>query len=94
MSLASTPKHLQPTPEHVATEGPQSRQITGNGVILEIPPYHLLQPFHRSRYIGMHAPTQFNSNFFEFGCQALADRLPANREFARLVVRPTNVGET
>ena len=32
--------------------------------------------------------------FFELGCHSFADRFPVDREFARLVVCPTNVGET
>src|SRR5215471_15370343 len=93
MSLASTPQRLQPTPQHVAAKRSQSRQVTGNSVILEIPPHHLLQPLHSSRYASVQALAQFYSYFAELGCHALSDRLPLDREFARLVVRATNVGE-
>ena len=94
MSLASAPQRLQPTPQQVFAKRSQPRQVAGNGVILEIPPHHLLQPFRGCRYARVQAFVQPYSDFCELGCHALADRLPTNREFARLVVRPTDVGET
>ena len=63
-------------------------------MILEIPPHHLPQPLQSLRKTGVHAPMQLRSNFLELGRQAFAHRLPAYREVARLVVGPTDVGET
>src|SRR5215471_8837671 len=94
MSLASAPQRLQPAPQHVIAKRSQPRQVARCGVILEVPPHHLLQPFHGSRYACVQALAQLYSYFFELRCHALTDRLPTNREFTRLVVRPTNVGET
>ena len=40
------------------------------------------------------SPLQLCSNFLELGCQTFTHRLPPYREVARLVVGPTEVGET
>ena len=63
-------------------------------MILEIPSHHLLHPLHGSRHMRVHPLAQLRSNLFELGCHAFADRFPMDREFARLVVGPTDVGET
>ena len=94
MTLAPTPQRLQPTPQHIAAKRPQPRTVAGYSVILEIPPHHLLQPLHGSPYSRVHPFAQLPSNLSELGCHAFADRFPMDREFARLMVGPTNVGET
>src|SRR5215471_12825504 len=81
-------------PRHFATKRPHSRTVARNSVILEISSHHLLQPLHGPRYPRMHSLSQLLPYFFELGCHAFADRFPVDREFARLVVCPTNVGET
>ena len=63
-------------------------------MILEISSHHLLQPLHGPRYPRMHSLSQLLPYVFELDCHAFADRFPVYREFARPVVRPTNVGET
>src|SRR6516165_1920154 len=93
MTLAPTPQRLQPAPQHVAAKRSHPLKIAGNGVILEIPPHHLLQPLHGSRNTRVHPLAQLRSNFLELGCHSFADRFPVDREFARLVVRTTNVSE-
>jgi hypothetical protein len=42
----------------------------------------------------MHALPQLGPQLFQPRCHALADRLPMHREVTRLVVGPTDMGET
>ena len=42
----------------------------------------------------MHPLSQLRVNVLQLGCHTFADRLPAYREIALLVARPTDVGET
>src|SRR5437773_12453804 len=63
-------------------------------VILEIPPHHLREPSSCGLRRYMHPLPQLDSQLLESGCHALAYRLPKYSEFTRLVVRPTDVGES
>src|SRR5450759_4502007 len=63
-------------------------------MVLEIPPHHRLQPLQRPPDLLVHPLSQLRLNILQLGCHAFADRLPAYREIALLVARPTNVGET
>ena len=92
MALASTSKRLYPAPQHIAAKRSHPREIARNGVILEIPLHHLLQPLHGSRHTRVHPLTQLRPNILELGCHAFGDRFPADRESGRLVVRPTDMG--
>src|SRR5215472_522801 len=92
MALASTPKRLHPAPQHLAAKRSHPREIARNGVILEIPLHHLLQPVHGSWYSIVHPLTQLRPNILELSGHTFGDRFPADRESACLVVRPTNGG--
>src|SRR5215467_4984354 len=92
MELAATSKRLYPALQHIAAKRSHPLEIARNGVILEIPLHHLLQPLHGSWYPLVHPLTQLRPNILELGCHAFGDRFPADRESACLVVRPTNGG--
>src|ERR1700730_145455 len=93
-ALASSPKRLVPESLHVVAECFHTRPVARNGVILEIPPHHLLQPLHGSLYTLVHSHAQLGSNILQLRCHPFADRLAVHREVARPVVGPTDVGET
>ena len=63
-------------------------------MVLEISSHHLLEPPHGSLRTLMHPQAQLGSNILQLGCHAFADRPAVYREVARLVVGPTDVGET
>src|SRR3989442_5793116 len=93
-TLASSPKRLNPHTQHDVAERLHPRPVTRNGVILEIPPHHLLQPLHRVWNSHVHPLSQLRSNLLKLRCHPFADRLPMYSEIARRVVAPTDVGET
>src|SRR3989442_11280535 len=93
-TLAPSPKRLKPDAQHVVAERLHPRPVAWNGVIFKIPPHHLPQPLPRSAYTTMHPSPQLRSNLLQLRCHALADRLAVYREVARLVVGPTDLGET
>jgi len=93
-ALASPTQAPAPIMQNLGAERSQLSPVPRNRVILEIPPHHLPQPLAGLGKAGVHTPLQLGSNFLELGRQALAHRLPPYREVARLMVGPTDVGET
>ena len=63
-------------------------------MILEIPPYHRLQPLQGVLDGLVPALLQLCFDFFQLGRHALPDGLSSDLEEARLLARPTYVGET
>src|SRR5215470_3159433 len=68
--------------------------VARNGVILEIPPHHGLQPLQGVLDGLVHARLQLRLDFFQLDCHALPDGLSSDLEEARLLARSTYVGET
>src|SRR5437870_6699892 len=66
--------------------------VARNSVILEIPPYHRLQPLQGVLDGLVPALLQLCLDFFQLGCHALPDGLSSDLEEARLLARPTYVG--
>jgi hypothetical protein len=48
-SLATPPNLAQPQTKYVAPELIQAPLVARNGMVLEVPPHHRLQPFGRLR---------------------------------------------
>src|SRR5215813_3280979 len=92
--LTPPPKLAQPLSQHIFPERPQPVLVARDGVVLEIPPHHRLQPLQGDLDRLVAALAQLRLDFSQLGCHALPDGLSLDREVARLVARPTHVSET
>jgi hypothetical protein len=81
-------------PLHVIAKCFHPRPVARNRMILEIPPHHLLQPRQRTGNATVHPLAQLGSDILQLRCHSFADRLAVYLKAARLVVGPTDVGET
>ena len=63
----------------VAAKRSHPRKVARNGVILEIPLHHLLQPFHGSRHTRVHPLTQFARISLSLAAMRRADSRSAGK---------------
>lgn len=93
VALTAPPQRESPVARDLPPECFEPRQISRNGVVVEVPTDDLFQPVPGFRNRLMHASAQFHADTPEFCRHPLAHRLAMHRELAAFVDRAADMGE-
>jgi len=91
--LATAMEHTQPTFAHLKPKTPQTDDIAGNCMIVEVALNHAPQPLPYLRQRLMHSLPKLILHLFQFGEESLTNGLAQHEELAVLSGLSTDVGE-
>src|SRR3974377_1882956 len=81
-TLPAPLERLEPTPSHLVEVPPQARAVSGNGIVVQIPSEHLIQPRPGLGNGVVHSFAQFHLDRLQLLQHPLLDRLAPDDERA------------
>jgi hypothetical protein len=92
--LTATANHSQPAFAHLDPKAPETGEITGYRVIVEVTLNHAPEPFPDLRQRLMHPHPKRDLHLFQLGKQALSDGFAQHEELAVLPGLSANMRNT